>query len=253
MSSDLLFPAAEPHADQVVDSAAVLSALRSMTISAEPGVVFTSLTEVCVPVLCDGCRVRLKEDGGQTYSISYPCPELAVVGENELEDSAITGGSLVQRAGEQWVSTPVLVDAVAEIPGYRGMVVHFWRKGYRPGAVEAALAQSAVDHAIALISHQRLTDQVQALQRKTTNLRVALSSNREIGTALGILMTAHRISLPEAFELLRTVSQHSHRKLNDLAAEVVYTGALDQQLTARSGGQSPVSVAAPQRASTSLG
>jgi len=248
MSDNFSFPAAEPLPDRIVDSAAVLSALRQMVSAAEPAVVFTSLAAVCVPALCDGCRIDIEEDGAEMYRISYPRHELSVVGGGVPEDPARAGGSLDQRVGEQWVSTPFLVDAVAGVPGYRGVVVHCWREGYRPRAVEAALARSAVDHAIALISQQRLTDQMRALQRMATNLQGALGSNREIGTALGILMATHRISLPEAFDLLRTASQHSHRKLRNVAEEVVFTGALDQRLTARGSAQSPVSVPGPQTA-----
>lgn len=240
MSSSYSIPAAEPLPDRIVDGAVVLSALRQMVSSAEPAVVFTSLAAVCVPALSDGCRVGIEEDGAATYRISYPRPELSVAGRSAPEDPAWAGGSFAQRVGERWVSTPVLVDAVAGVPGYRGVVVHCWREGYRPGAVEAALAQSAVDHAIAVIRQQRLTDQVQTLQRTASSLQVALASNREIGAALGILMATHRISLPEAFNLLRTASQHSHRKLRDVAGEVVFTGALDQRLTARGSAQSPV-------------
>ena len=107
--------------------------------------------------------------------------------------------------------------------------MHSWHEGYRPGAREAALAQAAVDHAIALISRQRLIDQVQALQRTVAGLQGALESNRKIGAATGILAAIHHISLPDAFGLLRTVSQHSRRKLRDVAEEVVLTGALDQR------------------------
>ena len=41
--------------------------------------VFTSLAAVCVPALCDGCRVGIEEDGAATYRISHP--RLDLVGE----------------------------------------------------------------------------------------------------------------------------------------------------------------------------
>ena len=60
-----------------------------------------------------------------------------------------------------------------------------------------------------------------------TNLQHALESNRDIGTAMGILMAMHKITKDQAFQALRVASQHSHRKLRDLAHEVIDTGTLD--------------------------
>ena len=43
---------------------------------------------------------------------------------------------------------------------------------------------------------------------------------------MGILMGQHRITRDEAFSMLRVASQHSARKLSDLATEVADTGTL---------------------------
>jgi GAF domain-containing protein len=58
------------------------------------------------------------------------------------------------------------------------------------------------------------------------NLRAALKTNREIAMAIGIIMNAHRLTKDQAFDLLRVASQHRHRKVHDLAAQVVLTGEL---------------------------
>jgi hypothetical protein len=60
----------------------------------------------------------------------------------------------------------------------------------------------------------------------TANLQIALLSNRRIGTAIGILMAHRRITDTAAFELLRAASQRTHRKLREVAEDVVLTGAL---------------------------
>ena len=62
----------------------------------------------------------------------------------------------------------------------------------------------------------------------TANLQVALASNRRIGTAIGILMAHRRITDSAAFELLRDASQRGHRKLRDIADDVVLTGTLPE-------------------------
>ena len=63
-------------------------------------------------------------------------------------------------------------------------------------------------------------------QDQIANLEIALVSSRRIGAAMGVLMAGHRITDDQAFALLRTASQHNHRKLRDIADEVVLTGAL---------------------------
>jgi AmiR/NasT family two-component response regulator len=40
-------------------------------------------------------------------------------------------------------------------------------------------------------------------------------------------MNAHLVTQEQAFTMLRTVSQHSHRKLREVANEVIFTGALN--------------------------
>jgi AmiR/NasT family two-component response regulator len=63
-------------------------------------------------------------------------------------------------------------------------------------------------------------------QRRADNLAAALQSSRRIGAATGIVMAMHRCPYDEAFEMLRNVSQRTHRKLRDVADEVLFTGAL---------------------------
>ena len=63
-------------------------------------------------------------------------------------------------------------------------------------------------------------------RQKIANLEIALESSREIGAAIGILMNQRQITVDEAFQLLRTKSQRTHRKLRDVASEVLYTGSL---------------------------
>jgi AmiR/NasT family two-component response regulator len=61
---------------------------------------------------------------------------------------------------------------------------------------------------------------------QVANLEIALASNRDIGTAIGILMKSHLVTQDQAFTMLRTASQHGHRKLRDIANDVIFTGSL---------------------------
>jgi signal transduction histidine kinase/DNA-binding response OmpR family regulator len=67
---------------------------------------------------------------------------------------------------------------------------------------------------------------VDAAETTVGQLRRALQSNRTTGTAVGIVMTRYELNAELAFQVLKRTSQQSNRKLNDIAAEVVRTGAL---------------------------
>jgi GAF domain-containing protein len=62
---------------------------------------------------------------------------------------------------------------------------------------------------------------------RITNLERALDSNRNVAMAMGVLMAQNKITSQHAFDLLRGASQHSHRKLRDLALDVIDTGQLN--------------------------
>lgn len=59
------------------------------------------------------------------------------------------------------------------------------------------------------------------------HLRLALESNRQIGVAMGVLMSRQQVTKQQAFDLLRIASQHTHRKLADIAIDVSETGILE--------------------------
>ena len=98
------------------------------------------------------------------------------------------------------------------------MTLYSERRGRFTEPVRGLAAIFADHAAIALL---RSTDHAEA-----GNLRTALSSSREIGIALGIVMATHRVSEQHAFHMLRLASQHTHRKLRDVASQVALTGAV---------------------------
>jgi hypothetical protein len=62
---------------------------------------------------------------------------------------------------------------------------------------------------------------------RAENLQKALQSNRDIGIAIGILMASHKVTREQAFDLLRIASQHTNRRLRDIALDVADTGTLE--------------------------
>jgi hypothetical protein len=73
---------------------------------------------------------------------------------------------------------------------------------------------------IAELEAQAVIDQAQI-----ANLKIALNTARRIGAALGIIMSTYKVPEEKAFATLRIASQHTHRKLRDVAEDVLLTGA----------------------------
>jgi len=63
-------------------------------------------------------------------------------------------------------------------------------------------------------------------ERALGHLRAVVSTREVIGQAQGILMERFKITAEQAFHMLMLASQHSNRKLRDIADELVATGQL---------------------------
>ena len=92
----------------------------------------------------------------------------------------------------------------------------------KPFVPTELLARVRVHAELHRVRELTLTDE----QERSRNLQIAVATNRQIGTAVGILMAEHKINSDEAFELLTTASHTLRRKLRDIAAEVTTTGEL---------------------------
>lgn len=90
-----------------------------------------------------------------------------------------------------------------------------------------AFDESDQTTATLLATHGALALTAARRQNKIENLERALQTSRRIGTAMGILMASNKFTEQQAFDLLRIASQSNHRKLHDVADQVVQTGELD--------------------------
>ncbi len=89
-----------------------------------------------------------------------------------------------------------------------------------------AFDRAAVGVALILATYGAMVLSEQLASKQAGTLGKALRSNREIGVAMGILMSQHRFTRQEAFDVLRVASQNSNRRLADIAVEVADTGTL---------------------------
>ena len=65
-----------------------------------------------------------------------------------------------------------------------------------------------------------------AAEAKIATLETALESARMIGTAIGILVERLKIAPGDAFDSLVEASHEEHRKVRDIASDLVFTGEL---------------------------
>jgi len=89
-----------------------------------------------------------------------------------------------------------------------------------------AFSSDSIDTATIFAAHASSLVALNEAEDQAMNLEAALESSRAIGMALGVLMSARKVTEDQAFTLLRVASQNLHRKLRLVAAEVVETGTL---------------------------
>lgn len=89
-----------------------------------------------------------------------------------------------------------------------------------------AFTPESVSIAALFVSHAQPAMMHLQSASKSANLMQALTTSRQIGAAVGILMVTHKITEEQAFLMLRDSSQHLNRKLRDVAGQVAETGML---------------------------
>lgn len=130
-----------------------------------------------------------------------------------------------EAAGEQ---TPVRSVLAFQLAAGRAVALNLYAD--HPGA----FSTDAIDTATIFAAQASSLIALHEAEDQATNLESALESSRGIGVALGVLMSARKITQEQAFDLLRVASQNLHRKLRAVAAEVAETGTLPDLLpTAR--------------------
>lgn len=200
------------------DPAAVFAAVRHLAASTEPAVVLASLAALCVPAIADECWGTLLQEGAaQPINIAIPA------GAESRTPAAWT----TPLTADDQLTLSFAQSAWESYPEFSGSVTWRWQDRDRPTGSDKVIAQLLLDRALELVRAQRLEAALAAERTMSANLQVALVSNREIAQAVGILMSAYKLTSKQGFDLLRTASQHTHRKLREVAAEVCDTGMLD--------------------------
>ncbi len=147
-----------------------------------------------------------------------PCVD-AIVEEAYQHDADLTDGTTPwPRFAERIVAETTVRSAI----GYRLLL-----DGDKVGAlnlfsdVPGGLTERSADTGAVIASFASVALMAIRAREEAATLRQGLSSNREIGKAVGLLMAAHHINGQEAFELLRNTSQELNMKLAQVASQVI--------------------------------
>ena len=210
-----------------IDLPMVVSALRHIDASTEPGFVLSHLAAVAVPAVCDELTIDVTEDGGHRYRIRRPDSAFlpprvdgAVPMDSEVGESRTAGPRLTQDS----ISVPFSAPVGAPAPAFAGTVTCRWTDGYRPSPADTAFVGIMVEHAVALV----LRDQSNGGRgmQEQENLSAALLANQRTAHAVGVVMAMHHLAAPQAMDLLVRVSDHTNRRLRDVVEDVVHGQAL---------------------------
>lgn len=113
-----------------------------------------------------------------------------------------------------------IVSSRVALPGQTAMSLNAYADD------DAALAPGVLDRLHVAAAGMVLLSSAVAQRVRADNLHRAMATSRQIGAAVGILMHRNRWTYDQAFDALRAVSQSLHRKLRDIADEVVLSGTL---------------------------
>jgi hypothetical protein len=198
------------------DPTAVLAAVEHLSPSTQPAEVFASLAEACAPAFSDLCWASLEDADATTRSRpNQDAPALHLGMHARTESSEDT---LCLTFGR---------DTYEGWPAFSGTMAWRWHDRDRPTRSDQVIARLLLDQACALVSSAQLQALLADERRTTANLHTALESNREIGKAIGVLMWSYKLTSEQCFDLLRDVSQHTNRKIRDIAGDVCATGTLE--------------------------
>lgn len=97
-------------------------------------------------------------------------------------------------------------------------------RGAQGPVVTTADGCPVADVAAALARERQVTAE---LRDHNEHLRTALQTSRQIGTAIGIVMSGYKVTDRAAFDMICALSSRTNRKVRDIALDIVEQGHLD--------------------------
>lgn len=185
------------------------------------------LTRLPTPGRGRGCVLAATDElPERVEALQYECRQGPCLG--AIEDFGMVRVDDLARDG-RW---PTFAARCVGAHAVRSMIAIHLPVSGAPGALTFyarrpfAFDNSDADAAAFFASYACLALQQAVREQEIANLEAASASSRQIGTAVGILMTRGALSADQAFQQLAQVGDRLNRKLRDVAAEVARTGEL---------------------------
>jgi transcriptional regulator with GAF, ATPase, and Fis domain len=189
------------------------------------------------PHLVDGCdhaSIMLKQ--GQHYRTVAATDEVArridelelQVGEGPCVDAVEEEAAQLDTDIAHDSAWPALRDQIVAETSVRSMAgFRLLVDNRKAGALNLfsdrphGLSGDSVDQAAVLAAFASVALMAANHKEQANTLREGLSSNREIGKAIGLMMAFHKVGDDEAFEILRKASQDMNVKISEVAGQIV--------------------------------
>ncbi|MBM9468526.1 GAF and ANTAR domain-containing protein [Nakamurella leprariae] len=223
--------------------ARMVELVRDLSALEEPADALARVVDE-VRTLIDGCEhvgLVLPERGAGTSQLAHQEPPLRALHELEarhkqgpVQDAERTRHAVLVSSLAHDLRWPALARDATDLPISSLVVIPVAFAGRQAGSLTVAThaAQGFDERTVAQLNCLTgLVMPVLGLVRQRQNLRTALASRQEIGTAVGILVERHRITADAAFTLMVAASQRLNVKLRTIAAEVMHTGSDPDDLT----------------------
>jgi hypothetical protein len=176
-------------------------------------VVLSSLARLCVPCFSDECAVELSEGLDPAFKVSFPPPaeELAPRYESWSGNQPPAGTTVI---------TALDMASADGCPSFSGHIVHSWTLR-SPTAGATVIARLLVDHALAVIRHERLAERVRAAEERSACLAREAMAGQSIGEAVGIVMAMRNLGQTDALTALQDASRQWDCSLHEASVHVV--------------------------------
>ncbi len=179
-------------------------------------------------LLADDDRLILATLGAGLRNANYEVLE-ATSGEEAIRVCEARQPALaildVRMPGMSGVEAAQVIRQNAKVP------VMFLSAYSDPEVVREAVAEGALGYLLKPIDVLQLPPSIEAalaraaefrkLKTTESNLNTALSGNREISMAVGVVMERYRLQQSAAFEALRTFARSHRRKLSEVASDLI--------------------------------
>ena len=202
----------------------------------EPAAIHLALCRAAVDLVdgCDHASIMVAANG--KFSTTAATDPVAAqvdaiereVGEGPCVDAIVEEGLQFDPNIETSSKWPAMAArALAETP-VRGMIAYRILADNRKVAAinlfadtPDAFTTQSMDQGAVVASFASTAFMMLSARDQAETMSRGLTSNREIGKAIGLLMAAHRFTEDQAFDLLRTTSQNLNMKITAVARKII--------------------------------